>query len=100
MIDILLKFYGINRANKWIRYFASGLTLSVFSTIIFMIIFIEFSDNITSEIIIKLCLSISISSKIINYFMIKYKSTEILGLSRKLRKFQNKCRISRFEFSI
>jgi hypothetical protein len=101
MIEILLKIYGINCENKWFGYFASGLTLSLFSTLIIISILTEITDNIRSGIIIKLCLLMSISSKLFNYLIIKYKSKEIFELNRKLRKFQNKSHISQLNiFSI
>jgi hypothetical protein len=71
MIEIIVKFYGINCENKWIGYFACGLTLSLFSTNIFILIFTEISTNIISEIFIKFCLSITISTKLLNYLIIK-----------------------------
>jgi hypothetical protein len=100
MIDYILKFYGINCNNKWIGYFATGLTLSALSTVILILIFFKISDNIIIAILVKLMILISISSTLFNYFMIKYKSTELFELSRKLKKFQNKSSISQLDLNL
>jgi hypothetical protein len=100
MIEIIFKFYGFNCDNKWIGYFLTGLTLSVFSTVVFMLIFIKSSSDMTSEVFYKSCLIISIIIKLVNYLAIKYKSTEIFELIRKLKKFQNKNSISQLNVQI
>ncbi len=100
MIEYILKFYGINCDNKWIGYFTTGLTLSSFSTAIFILIIFKSSDNIIIEIFFKLLILVSVSSTLFNYFMIKYKSTELFELSRKLKKFQNKSSISQINLNI
>jgi hypothetical protein len=84
----MIEFYGFNCNNKWIGYFTNGLTLPSFLTTIIILIFIKISGNITNEILIKICLSISILSKLFSYLLIKYNSTEIFELSRELKKFQ------------
>jgi hypothetical protein len=100
MIEIVLKIYGINCENKWFGYFASGLTLSLFTTLIIVALLTEIAENQRNGIIIKLFLLMSILSKLFNYLIIKYKSTEIFEMNRKLRKFQNKSRISQLYIHI
>jgi hypothetical protein len=72
----------------------TGTTLALFSTLIYNLIFFKISNNISTEIILKLCLSISFASKLFNYLMIKFKSTELFELSRRLKNFQIESRIS------
>ena len=94
MIEYILKFYGIFCYNKWIGYFATGLTLTVFSTTIFAAnIFESFNSN-TSEFLLKLFLIILFVTKIVNLLIIKYKSSQLIELNNKLKKFQNKSRIN------
>ncbi len=100
MIEIILKFYGINCNNKWIGYFATGLTLSVFSATLFMLNLVKSSEDLTREIFFKIIILISIASKVFNYLMIKYKSTELFELNHRLRKFQDKCLISQLNIKI
>ncbi len=100
MIEIILKFYGINCNNKWIRFFATGLTLSVFLTTIFMLNPVKSSEDLTREIFFKIIILIFIASKLFNYLMIKYNSTEIFELNLRLRKFQDKCLISQLNIKI
>lgn len=94
MIEHILKFYGINCQNKWFGYFMTGITLTLFLTVIYYLIFFKNSNHILNEIILKLCLSISFVSKVFNYLMIKFKSTEIFELNRRLKNFQIESRIS------
>jgi hypothetical protein len=94
MIEYILKFYGMFCDNKWIGYFATGLTLTVFSTTIFAAnIFESFNSN-TSEFLLKLFLIILFVTKIFNLLIIKYKSSQLIELNNKLKKFQNKSRIN------
>ncbi len=94
MIEHILKFYGINCENKWFGHLMTGITLTLFSTEIYYLIFYKNSNHILSEIILKLCLSISFASKLFNYLMVKFKSTEHFELSRRLKNFQIESRIS------
>jgi hypothetical protein len=100
MIEIILKFYGFNSDNKWIGYFVTGLTLSVFSIVVFSLIFVKSSSDMTSEVFVKSCSIISITTRLVNYLAIKYKSTEIFELIRKIKKFQNKSLISQLNAQI
>jgi hypothetical protein len=99
MIDYILKFYGINCNNKWIGYFATGISLSFFSTMI-SLLFVKSYKDVKSEVFFKIFFSISFASKLFNYLIIKYKSTDIFELNQKLRKFQNKSRISQLNIHI
>ncbi len=94
MIEYILKFYGIFCDNKWIGYLTTGLTLSAFSTPIFALKFLHIFNSSTSEIFFKLFLFLLSLSKISNYLIIKYKSSELIELNNKLKKFQNKSRIN------
>ncbi len=100
MIEYILKLYGINCQNKWFGFFTTGLTLSLFSSTFFILKFLKSPTDITSEVLFKLFLIINIVSKLFNYLMIKYKSTELFELNMKLEKFQNKCRISQKNIQI
>jgi hypothetical protein len=100
MIEHVLKFYGINCNNKWIGYFATGISLSFFAALISLLLFVKSYDDIKCEIFFKIFFSISITSKLFNYLMIKYKSIHIFELNHKLEKFQNKCRISQLNIQV
>jgi hypothetical protein len=54
----------------------------------------------TSEVFVKSCSIISITTRLVNYLAIKYKSTEIFELIRKIKKFQNKSLISQLNAQI
>ncbi len=94
MIEYILQFYGIFCHNKWIGYLATGLTLSVFSGTIFAVKLFESFNSNTSEFLLKLLLIILFVTKIVNLLIIKYKSSQIIELNNKLKKFQNKSRIN------
>ncbi len=94
MIEYILKFFGISCNNKWIGFFATGLTLTSFSTAFFVLKIVKSPDNYKIEVLFKIFLLLSIASNLFNYLWIKYKSTELFELNHKLIKFQNKCRIS------
>jgi hypothetical protein len=100
MIEYILKLYGINCNNKWIAFFTTGLALSSFSTAFFVLKIVKSSDNYEIEVLFKLFLLISITSNLFNYLIIKYKSTKLFELNHKLRKFQNKSRISQLNIQI
>jgi hypothetical protein len=100
MIEYILKFYGIKCSNKWIGFLTTGLALSSFSTTVFVLKIVKNSDNYKIEVLFKLFLFLSIASNLFNYLMIKYKSTEIFELNHKLKKFQNKSRISQLNIHI
>ncbi len=94
MIEYILKFYGIFCYNKWIGYLATGLTLSVFSGSIFAIKLFESFNSNTSEFLFKLFLIILFVTKTVILLIIKYKSSQLIELNNKLKKFQNKSRIN------
>jgi hypothetical protein len=94
MIEYIFKFYGIFCDNKWTGYLTTGLTLSAFSTTIFALKFLKSFNSDTNEIFFKLFLFLLSLLKISNYLIIKYKSSELIELNNKLKKFQKKCRIS------
>jgi hypothetical protein len=94
MIEYVFQFYGIFCHNKCIGYLATGLTLSVFSgAIIAVKLFESFKSN-TSEFLLKLLLIILFVTKVVNLLIIKYKSSKLIELNNKLKKFQNKSRIN------
>ncbi len=94
MIEYILKFYGVFCDNKWIGYLTTGLTLSVFSTPIFALKFFQIFNSNTNEIFFKLFLITLFVTKIVNLLIIKYKSSQLIELNNKLKKFQNKSRIN------
>ncbi len=94
MIEYIFKFYGLFCDNKWIGYLTTGLTLSAFTTPIFALKFVQSFDSSTNEIFFKLFLFLLSLSKMSNYLVIKYKSNQLIELNNKLKKFQNKSRIS------
>ncbi len=100
MIENILKFYGINFNNKWFGFFTTGLTLSAFSTTLCTLIFFKSSDNEIRDLLLKLLFSVHCASKLINYLLIKYKSSELFELNNKLREYQNKCSISQLNIYI
>jgi len=100
MIENILKLYGINCNNKWLGFFTTGLTLSAFSTTLCTLIFFKSSDNEIRDLFFKLLFSAHCASKLINYLLIKYKSSELFELNNKLRKYQNKCSISQLNIYI
>jgi len=64
------------------------------------LLFFESYEDVKSEVFLKIFFSISFASKLFNYLIIKYKSTDILKLNQKLRKFQNKSHISQLNIHI
>ncbi len=94
MIEYIFKFYGLFCDNKWIGYLTTGLTLSIFSTPIFTLKFLQIFNSNTDEIFFKLFIFLLSLSKIFNYLIIKYKSSQLIELNNKLKKFQNKSRIN------
>ncbi len=96
MIEHMLKIYGINCNNKWLGYFTTGISLSFFSTMISLLLFVKSYEDIESEIFFK----ISFASKLFNYLVIKHKSMKLFELNHKLRKFQKKSRISQLNIYI
>lgn len=94
MIEYIFKFYGLFCDNKWIGYLATGLTLSVFSVTIFAVKLFESFNSNTSEFLLKLSIIILFVTKIVNLLIIKYKSSQLIELNNKLKKFQNKSRIN------
>jgi hypothetical protein len=77
--------------NKWIGYLTTGISLSFFSTLISLVIRQKLRRRHKWSIFQNI-FSISFASKLFNYLIIKYKSTDIFELNQKLRKFQNKSR--------
>jgi hypothetical protein len=103
MIEHIVKIYGINCKNKWIRYFTTGLTLSIFSSLVIPVIYAKNFSNKTIEILFKLLMYTLCVSKIINYCLIKNKSNNLFQLNYKLEKYEKKRLISEiniFIFSI
>ncbi len=103
MIEYILKIHGINCKNKWIGYFTTGLTLSIFSSLMIPVIYAKNFNNKTIEILFKLLISTLCASKIINYFLIKNNSNNLFKLNYKLEKYEKKRLISEiniFIFSI
>ncbi len=94
MIEYIFKFHGIFCENKWIGYLTTGLTLSAFSTPIFALNSSQSFNSNTSEFLLKLFLIILFVTKIVNLLIIKYKSSQLIELNNKLKKFQNKSRIN------
>ncbi len=75
-------------------YLATGLTLTIFSGTIFTVNLFESFNSNTSEFLWKLFLTILFVTKIVNLLIIKYKSSQLIELNNKLKKFQNKSRIN------
>ncbi len=94
MFEYIFQFYGIFCHNKWIGYLATGLTLCVFSGTIFAVKLFESLKSNTSEFLLKLSIIILFVTKIVNLLIIKYKSSQLIELNNKLKKFQNKSRIN------
>jgi hypothetical protein len=90
MIEHIVKIYGINCKNKWIGYFTTGLTLSIFSSLVIPVIYAKNFRNKTKEFFFKLLLFTICASKILNYFVVKYNSTKFFEPNHKLKKHQNK----------
>ncbi len=100
MIEYIVKFYGINCHNKWIRFLTTGLTISLFSTSILMLNLTKSSTNNTNNLFFILFSLLCNTSKLFNYLLIKYKSTELFELNQKLQKFQNKCLIRQLNIKL
>ncbi len=100
MIEHILKIYGINCKNKWIGYFTTGLTLSIFSILVIPVIYTKNSSNKTNEFFYKLLMSTLFVSKILNYWAVKYNSGNIFHLNYKLKKYQKKHSISELNINI
>ncbi len=90
MIEHILKVYGIDCDNKWIGYFATVLTLFIFSSLIFPVIYVKNFSYILTKYLYKFLILTLCISKIITYFVIKYNSSKYFQLNRKLRKYQRK----------
>ncbi len=90
MIEHILKIYGIDCHNKWIGYFATVLTLSIFSSLVFPVIYVKNFSYILTKYLYKFLILTLCISKIITYFVIKYNSSKYFQLIRKLRKYQRK----------
>ncbi len=90
MIKHILKTYGINCNNKWIGYLTTGLTLSIFSSVVMPVMYSNNFSNKFNEIFFKPVLSTVCVSKILNYLVIKHKSNNFFRLNYKLRNFQMK----------
>ncbi len=58
------------------------------------------SANNTKDVLFELIFLLCIPSKLLNYLMIKDKSSELFELNHKLEKFQTKCRISQLNIQI
>ncbi len=100
MIEHILKIYGINCKNKWIGYFTTGLTLSIFSSLVIPVIYANNSSNKTNEFFYKLLMSTLCASKILNYWAVKYNSDNIFDLNYKLKKRQKKRSIGELNINI
>ncbi len=94
MIEYILNFYGIFCDNKWIGYLTTGLTLTVFTSTIYGLKLIQSFNTNKNEFLFKLFLILLFVTKIVNLLIIKYKSSQLIELNNKLKKFQNKSRIN------
>jgi glutamate/tyrosine decarboxylase-like PLP-dependent enzyme len=81
MIEYIVKIYGINCKNKWIGYLTTGLTLSIFLSLAFPVIYAKNSSNKTNEFFFILLMSTFCASKILNYLAIKYNSSNLFHLN-------------------
>jgi hypothetical protein len=100
MIEYIVKIYGINCKNKWIGYLTTGLTLSIFWSLAFPVIYAKNSSNKTNEFFFKLLMSKFCASKILNYLAIKYNSSNLFHLNYKLKNYQKKHSISELNIHI
>ncbi len=96
MIEHILRFYGINCDNKWIRYFTTGLSLPIFLTLVIIDILISIKNcnDFTTQFLNKLFLLTLCASRLLSYLLIKYNSPQILKVYRELKDYQKECFIS------
>ncbi len=98
MIEYLLKFYGIDCHYKWIGYFTTSLTLSIFSSLVFPAIYPKNFSHFSTEYLYKFLILTLCISKIITYFVVKHNLSKFFQLNNKLKKYQKKQLIGEFIF--